>query len=141
MYSVTHVVGRLLVTTLVSPVFEEDMGKIREILAQALVRRKERVLIFGDYTRAKLVDPNVRQLFTGFLNAANPDVARSAILVSVESTLIFEQFAAIVRESRHPSRRLFKDAYSLEAWLGEVMTDEERAGLKSVFAERGIAPF
>lgn len=131
MYTVTNGVGRLIMSTLASPVTAEDFSKIGDRWRHLLAGRKERSLVFGDYTRAKLVAPTVRQVIRAFFNDVNPDIERSAILVSAESSLIFEQFAAIIRESKHPSRRIFTDATSLEAWLGEVMTDEERAALKA----------
>ena len=136
MYNVTNVAGRLCVSTLVPPVTGEEISKFGEVWMHLMAGRKERVIVFGDYTRARLVDPHVRQLLTSFFNAGNPDVERSGILVTAESSLIFEQFASIIRGSMHPSRRIFKDPHLLEEWLGEVMTDEERASLKLVLRER-----
>lgn len=130
MYKVTNVVGRLIMSTLASPITVEEVSKLSDLWRHLLVGRKERAIVFGDYRRAKLMDPAARQVIKKFFNDGNPDVERSGILVTADNSLIFQQFAAIVRESRHPSRRLFTDPAELEAWLGEIMTDEERAALK-----------
>jgi hypothetical protein len=89
------------------------------------------VVISGDYRRMRILSPDVAEKFVVMLTAANPRVERSAILCSPDHATALLQIERTVKQAANPSRRTFRDAAELSAWLGEVLTVEERARLFS----------
>ncbi len=65
----------------------------------------------------------------------NTRVQRSGALASRSAPVAVLQFLRLVRQSKHESRRLFFDESALTSWLGEVLTDAERARLAEFLNE------
>lgn len=70
----------------------------------------------------------------------NPRVERSAILASRDAPTAVMQFLRVIGESKHPDRRLFHDADELESWLGELLSAEESARLRTFLTQSSSSP-
>lgn len=128
MFTVEHRVGRLLETRTaqLSSLGEvADFGaRFREIAGKL---GTQQVVICGDYRGMRIFSPDVAERFVAMLTAANPRVERSAILCSPDNATSLLQIERTVKQAANPSRRTFRDAGELTAWLGEVLTADERA--------------
>jgi hypothetical protein len=50
------------------------------------------------------------------------------------------QIQRMIREANNPNRRAFRDPDALVAWLGEVLSVQERIRLAAVLRETGRVP-
>ena len=136
MFTVEHHVGRLIETRTshLSSLGEvADFGaRFREIAARLPA---EQVVICGDYRGMRIFSPDVAERFVAMLTAANPRVERSAILCSPDHATALLQIERTVKQAASSSRRTFRDAAELTAWLGDVLTDDERARVAAFLAQ------
>ena len=136
MFTVEHHVGRLVETR------TSQLGSLDEVAAFGARFREvaaalpaPQVLICGDYRNMRILSPDVAERFVGMLTAANPRVERSAILCSPDHATALLQIERTVKQAANPSRRTFRDAGELVAWLGELLTADERARLAAFLAD------
>ena len=94
------------------------------------------VVICGDYRDVRVLAPDVAEQLAAMLSAANPRVERSAVLCAADHPTALLQLERIVRMAGNPSRRTFREADELAAWLGEVLTADERQRLSRFLARR-----
>lgn len=106
--------------------------------AMARIPASTKAVIVADWRGVHLMPPDTAARAHTMLTAVSPRVERSAILVSTTSSMEMLQFVRLVRESQHPSRRIFDTTASLGAWLREVLVPLEVARL-SAFLGR-LAP-
>lgn len=136
MFTVEHHVGRLIETrtSQLSSLGEvADFGaRFREVATRLPT---EQVVICGDYRGMRIFSPDVAERFVAMLTAANPRVERSAILCSPDHATALLQIERTVNQAANPSRRTFRDAGELAAWLGEVLTADERARVAAFLAQ------
>ena len=136
MFTVEHRVGRLLETRTANLATLDEVAafgaRFREV-ASALTAPQ--VVICGDYRGMRIFSPDVAERFVVMLTAANPRVERSAILCSPDHATALLQIERTVRQAANPSRRTFRDAAELTAWLGEVLTPDERARVAAFLAQ------
>ncbi|WP_236519190.1 hypothetical protein [Sandaracinus amylolyticus] len=88
-----------------------------------------RVVIAADWRGCHLMPPPAAERAHVMLRATNDRIERSAILGSTTSSVEMLQFMRLVRESQHPSRRVFQDPREMSAYLGELLTPSERRRL------------
>lgn len=136
MFTVEHHVGRLIETrtSRLSSLGEvADFGaRFRDIVATLPA---EQVVICGDYRNMHIFSPDVAERFVAMLTAANPRVERSAILCSPDHATALLQIERTVKQAASSSRRTFRDAAELTAWLGDVLTNDERARVAAFLAQ------
>jgi hypothetical protein len=66
----------------------------------------------------------------------NARIERSAILHRADQAISVLQVMRLVRESRHPHRRVFTDIQAMRQFLGEVLNERERTQLRQFLAQR-----
>jgi len=135
MFSVENHSGRLIETRTSSLATLDEVSqfgaRFREV-AQANDDR--RVVICGDYRGMRILAPEVAEKFVAMLMVNNPRIERSAVLCAADHPTSGLQLERTVRQAGNPSRRTFRDPAELTAWLGEVLTMEERTRLAMFLA-------
>jgi hypothetical protein len=82
-----------------------------------------------DWRRLRVLSPEVAETLASSMREGNPHTLRSAALTSAQATLGL-QLDRLIRETNHPSRRIFREAEPMLAWLAQVTTPEEQARAK-----------
>jgi hypothetical protein len=95
----------------------------------------DHAIIAADWRGVRTMSPETAERARAMFKGANPRVLRSAILVPPDGATTHLQASRLVREAENSSRRLFTDVPSLRAWLGEVLTESERARLAEFLPE------
>jgi L-fucose isomerase-like protein len=129
MFSVDNQVGRLIETRTSSLATLDEIAAFGARFREVAGKLPGQVVICGDYRGMRILSPDVADKFVAMLTAANPRVERSAILCSPDHATANLQIERTVKQAANPSRRTFRDAGELSAWLGQVLTVEERARL------------
>jgi hypothetical protein len=136
MFSAEIRVGRLLEVRMASPLplFEAQalVAEIRRLV------RKTRAPSLGviDLRGVRILDPDVVDFIGELMRRDNPFLARNAFVLAEASATKTLQMERMLKEGGSVSRRGFRQRQAAEAWLGEVLTDEEKARL-SAFLDEG----
>jgi hypothetical protein len=92
-------------------------------------------VIAADWRQWPLMSSEAAERRRRHMIELNSRVLRSAILVSKHSSTLELQALRLVRDSRHPHRRLYSDADQFVLWLSEVLRPDEIARLRAFVAE------
>ena len=109
----------------------EDVEHERARIAAVLdpLPKGQRVVIAADWRACQVMSQPAANALSQMLGNFNPRVERSALLASPTSPVAVLQFLRVVRESRHPARRVFEDRRSMMMWLGGCLSEPERERL------------
>jgi len=138
MYTVEHHVGKLFEVRLVTPVTEEEFQHFIHDLNRVLGQIPGKYVGVTDLMEAHIFPPFVTQTMIQYMSASSPRVVRSAMLIGESATFAL-QIERVLRSSNSDLRRAFRKQEELEAWVGEVLTFEERVRLKRFLAYRHVA--
>lgn len=106
----------------------------------ARVPESQKIIFVIDWRRCPLMSQDAAERMLPAITGTNPRLARSATIASKRSPTAVMQFIRLVRESKHPDRRLFYEPDELERWLGEVLTPEESHRLHDFLEYREPQP-
>jgi hypothetical protein len=95
----------------------------------------QRIVVVTDWRFCPLMSADAAERALARMTINNPRTERSGAVASRESSTAVLQFLRLVRQSRHPDRRLFYNAAAMVEWLSEVLTPEETARLKQFLDE------
>jgi precorrin isomerase len=87
------------------------------------------VVVAADWRGVHLMRPETALRAHAMLTRVSPRIERSALLVRGNSSTEMLQFVRLVRESHHPSRRIFDAPAPMQGWLAELLTARESARL------------
>jgi hypothetical protein len=109
----------------------EDVERQRARITAALdtIPKNQSVVIAADWRRCRLMSQPAANAMGPMIGDFNARIERSAILGSPTSPAAVLQFLRVVRESRHPARRVYEELAPMLTWLGECLTDAERERL------------
>ena len=109
----------------------EDVEKQRARITAALdtIPKNQLVVIAADWRQCQLMSQAAANAMGPMIGDFNARIERSAILGSPTSPSAVLQFLRVVRESRHPARRVYEERGPLLTWLCECLTDAERERL------------
>jgi hypothetical protein len=93
--------------------------------AVATLPPQTRVVVAADWRSCPVLSTDAAECAVERLTKVNPRVERSAALASRTSATSVLQFLRLIRESEHPSRRLFTETGPMIAWLLESLTPAE----------------
>lgn len=115
-----------------------DVDAIFAEIGQQLARVPEhqKIVFVIDWRRCPVMSSEAAERMLPAIASTNPRVERSATIASKNSPTAVMQFIRLVRESKHPDRRLFYDDAELERWLGEILTPEEATRLHAFMEYR-----
>ena len=102
----------------------------------ALVREPTRLVIAADWRNCRLFGDEVAARTMQMLTGTAGRIERSAILHGTDHATAVLQVFRLVKEAHQNHRQLFTDKSEMERWLGEVLTDPERARLHTFLASR-----
>jgi hypothetical protein len=137
MYTIVNRVGRLIEITIRSPVSLGEAARWQRDHDATVARVAGPYACFVDVVDATVFPPEVADAYVATMRN-EPQLLRTGILLN-EDRVLSLQVQRMIREGNAPSRRTFREAAELEAWLGEVLTPAERARLAQRLAERAPA--
>lgn len=129
MHSVANHAGRLVEVKVASPLtLEEVQQLVRELVAvmQSIPVNSVGVV---DLLGAHVFPPDVAQTLIQLLSGNASHVERTAMLIG-DSAIFALQVERAIRTSSPDKRRAFRTPGELKAWLGEVLTAEEKSALE-----------
>jgi hypothetical protein len=88
-----------------------------------------KVIVAADWRGVHLMNPDTAARAHAMLTAQSPRIERSALLVSGTSSTEMLQFVRLVRESAHPSRRIFDHVRGMKTFLSERLESHEATRL------------
>ena len=127
MVSVRIVVGRFGIVRFDDGFSVAEVARMRSDVINEFSKVQGKVVLFTDLSGVTNIKPEVRGPVTKVLIADNPRVERNAILVS--SGPVAMQAHNVIRDAQSRARRVFTDRDELEAWIADLLTDEEKAAL------------
>jgi hypothetical protein len=137
MYTVTCVTGRLVEVRFLSMDTVDEARAYVADLTRLIGRLRGPVVSCGDVRRSTthVYAPDVAQVMLAGVATLNERIERAALVLPPGNATFNLQTDRMVREAGHPSRRSFGSAAEAEAWLGEVLTGDERTRLEWFLAE------
>jgi len=137
MYSVTCVTGRLVEVRFLSMDTVEEARAYVADLSNLIGRLHGLVVPCGDVRRiaTHIYAPGVAEIMLAGVAALNERIERAALVLPTRNATFDLQTGRMVREAGHASRRSFRSAGEAEAWLGQVLTPDERTRLEWFLAE------
>ena len=111
----------------------DDVDVIFGLIGRELAKvpSSKRVVVVTDWRRCPIMSDAASERMLSMLTRSNPRVERSAALASPDSPLAVLQFMRLIRESKHPDRRLFNAALEACEWLAPVLTEAEQQRLRA----------
>lgn len=100
----------------------------------------QRVVVVSDWRHCPVMSSDACKTMVEHLTRSNTRVERSAGITSLDSPVAVLQFVRLLRESKHPDRRMFHDAEELIAWLSEVLSPPERARVRAFLLSNEVDP-
>jgi hypothetical protein len=134
MYSIENHVGRLIEIRIWSPVSVGEAGRWGREHESVVGSMTGSYACFVDVVDATVFPQDVVDALLESMKH-EPRLLRTATLLSPSPTLGL-QIQRMLREANHPERRAFRDPRDLEAWLGSVLTQPERARLRELLDRR-----
>ena len=114
-----------------------DVEVMRENITRAFatVGPDVNVIVAADWRRTRLMGAEAADAFGKMIGSFNARIERSGVVSSPESPTAVLQFLRVIRESKHPNRRLFERVDDLISYLNGVLTPQENERL-AVFLSR-----
>jgi hypothetical protein len=108
-----------------------DVEELRGYITQAFatVPANVSVVVAADWRRTRLMEGEAADAFGKMIGSFNDRIERSAAVSAQTSPIAVLQFLRVIRESRHPNRKLFDNVGDLTAYLSELLTPEEKERL------------
>jgi hypothetical protein len=106
----------------------DDVEAQRVLINQALadVPPGQQVVIAADWRKCELMTQPAANAMGPMIGSFNARIERSAILGSPTSPIAVLQFLRVVRETKHPGRRVYEERKGMLTYLGEVLTPPEK---------------
>ena len=120
----------------------KEVDAIMENIGQEIAKipATQRVVTVTDWRRCPILSAEASEHLLRAITSYNPRTERSAAIASRASPTSVMQFVRLVRDSKHPDRRLFFSVEKLTEWLDEILSPAESARLRAFLAERDSEP-
>lgn len=139
MYTVAVVAGRVLEARVFGLRTLEDVNRYEHDIRLATAGHTGQLIGVCDLRAAdhagEIFAPDVADAVLGLLTRTSPRMEKSAILLPRGAATFHLQMDRLVRESKHPGRRAFREAADLKAWLSGSLTPAERERLERFLSE------
>ena len=132
MYTIERHVGRLVESVMLSRVGRADLEAADKSMAAIAASLEGSCVVIADYRATRFMLEEDATYFAQMLRRYNDRIERSAMVVSAQSAVGVLQSERVVRETKHPFRRAFRDPHEAAAWLDEALTPAERTRLRAV---------
>jgi hypothetical protein len=134
MYKIIHHTGKLVEIRIWSPVSIDEAVRWAQDHEDAIREIGGPYVCFVDVVDATVFPQDVADAYVATMKN-EPRLQRTGVLLNQSPTLGL-QVQRMIRESNHPSRKVFRDPSRLEAWLDDVLDPYERRRLRDVLAHR-----
>lgn len=128
-------VGRLLEIRVTGRCPREDFLALRSGIAKAMVSKPGQLVMVTDFRDAERFPEEVADMALGLMKTDNARLERN-IHFHTHGSPFAEQMKSMVETVGHPSRRVFFSIAPALAWADEVLTQEEKARLRTFLADR-----
>ena len=129
MFRIEQSVGKLLEIQVANLASLEEMNQFRTQVMEAVVHAPGKAVAVVDLRQPRIFAPEVASALEEMLKRANPKIDRSAVLLARDHAVFSLQLERIIRDAGNPSRRTFRDADQLKAWLKDALTVPEQVRL------------
>lgn len=129
MHSVGNHAGRLIEVRVASPLTIQEAQQLAGELLAAMQDLARQYIGIVDLLGAHVFPPDVAETLIKLLSGNAPHVIRTAMLIG-DSAVFALQVERGIRSSDPDKRRAFRSPEEVKAWLGEVLTAEEKAALE-----------
>jgi hypothetical protein len=130
MFSLGRHVGRLVELRFASPLTGEEIDTFQRE-QKALERTGSERVACTDCRALDIMSPDHTARVVAALRQHNRWLLRNGVLVSGAKATLALQLDRVLRESRSPGRRLFREVDEVIAWLDEVLDGPERERLRA----------
>ncbi len=130
MFSRENHVGRLYEVRVVSPVTAADLATF-EAAQQAMHDIDDGRILCTDCRDIEVMSPETAERLVDSLRRHGRGFLRNGVLVDPGKAVVALQLERMLRQARHPGRRLFRRKEDLVAWLDEILDRDERARLRA----------
>lgn len=127
-HSVANHAGRLIEVRVASPLTIQEAQQLGGELLAAMRNLSGQYVGVVDLLGAHVFTPEVAGTLINLLSGNAPHVIRTAMLIG-DSAIFALQVERGIRSSDPEKRRAFRSPEELTAWLGQVLTAEEKAAL------------
>lgn len=134
MFTIENHVGRLVEVRIASPVEEHEMPGIAKQTHDVIESMEGAFVAVMDLREAHVFPQTVSDAFVHILSDNNPKLERSAFIIG-DSAIFGMQIERAIRQAGKPTRKAFRTARELEAWLDEMLRPSEQARLSKFLAE------
>jgi len=134
MITVSRTVGRLVEVRICTPVIGLEIVAMAQAVSAEVAKVRVPIVGITDLRAATVFPVELADQVAVFFRHDSPHIARSGMLTTGGATFAM-QIARVLREAPDPNRRSFSDRFELEAWLGEVLTPEERRRMNTFLNE------
>jgi hypothetical protein len=128
-------VGRLVEARLLAPRTTQQIADFTDALRRTFQAAGPSCVICADWRMTHLLAPDVADALVQLLRRGNAHVERSGVLLPNNDALFGLQVERVFREANHPSRRAFRRASVMRAWLAEVLDPEETRRLNAFLVD------
>lgn len=106
----------------------EDVEAQRVLITKALATLPpdQKAVIAADWRACQLMTQAAANALGPMIGSFNARIERSAILGSSTSPIAVLQFLRVVRDTKHPSRRVFEDRRATLTYLSDILSPAER---------------
>jgi hypothetical protein len=137
--TVDMVVGRLVEIDLAAGFrTPQDVAQIGEQIIACVSRLRsgiKQAVIFSDWRACQLVAPETAQEMISTFTKVNFGIERSALLHNTDQPTSVLQMTRVLREGRHPDRRVFTNPNDVITFLSERLQPAEIERLKTIVAK------
>jgi len=83
------------------------------------------VVVAADWRYTRLMSADASDATGKMIGSFNDRIERSGVLAAKDSPIEVLQYLRVIRESKHPKRKLMYEHDELRAWLGDLLTPTE----------------
>jgi hypothetical protein len=92
------------------------------------------IVLCADYRRLQLLSEEVAGAVLESFREFNSKLERSALLLPAKASTLRLQIERILREAKHPARRVCVDVAEAKAWLSSCLTENQQLRLEEFLA-------
>ncbi len=131
-------VGRLIEVRVVPPVTMDEATTFMMDIVRLISAHQGKIVACTDLRAGtRTIDPDSIDFIASIIRSENPRLERNALVVSSLAPTFTLQMERMVKATgAGAARRVFKTRGEAEAWLGEVLSDAEKARLRLFLDEQ-----
>lgn len=112
-----------------------DVTELKARVSSAIASVGPGGVICADHRFASPLTPDVADAWSAAMRRRSRAPMRVGLLLDPSNTMYNLQIERVVQCVGNPGQRLFHDLHDLREWVGEALTEQERAALLDVFSD------